>query len=91
MQRSTQARWNKGDLLPLWKKTAADAELVNLGEGLNLPKDPVCRMEVSLSHTPWAFDGNGAKYKSTYKGAVYRFCSDDCKARFDKNPTKYVK
>ena len=29
--------------------------------------------------------------KSEYKGKTYYFCCEDCKAKFDKDPEKYVK
>lgn len=29
--------------------------------------------------------------KSVYKGKTYYFCCKDCKAKFDKNPEKYIK
>lgn len=48
-------------------------------------------MEVSHSHTPWAYDDKSAKYQSTYKGEAYYFCSADCKSQFDKNPLKYIR
>lgn len=56
-----------------------------------MPKDAVCKMEVSHSHTPWAYDDKNAKYKSTYKGEAYYFCSAECKSQFDKNPMKYIR
>ncbi|MCL4403643.1 YHS domain-containing protein [Candidatus Marsarchaeota archaeon] len=43
-------------------------------------KDPVCNMDV---------EGN-SKYKSSYKGAVYYFCSESCKKKFDSTPEKYT-
>ncbi|HCE30959.1 YHS domain-containing protein [Candidatus Daviesbacteria bacterium RIFCSPHIGHO2_01_FULL_40_24] len=30
------------------------------------------------------------KYKSTYEGKEYGFCSENCKAEFDKNPYQYA-
>ena len=43
-------------------------------------KDPVCGMDV-----------NPAKaLKTEYLGKTYYFCSKDCKAKFDKNPSQYV-
>lgn len=44
--------------------------------------DPVCKMEV---------DEKKAKYKSEYKGANYYFCAAGCKAKFERDPDKYVK
>ena len=43
-------------------------------------KDPVCGMDV---------DPKTAGGKSEYQGQTYYFCSDDCKTKFDKEPTKY--
>ncbi len=44
--------------------------------------DPVCNMEV---------DEKTAPVKSEYKGKTYYFCAPGCKAKFEKNPDKYVK
>ncbi len=44
--------------------------------------DPVCNMEV---------DEKTAPAKSEYKGKTYYFCAPGCKAKFEKNPDKYVK
>jgi YHS domain-containing protein len=46
-------------------------------------EDPVCGMEVDQSK------GKAAGRTVTYKGQTYYFCSDDCKTKFDKEPTKY--
>ncbi len=45
-----------------------------------MTKDPVCGMSV---------DEKTAKFKSDYMGKAYYFCSQSCKATFDKNPAKY--
>lgn len=42
-------------------------------------KDVICGMNVSES----------SKFKSSYKGKTYLFCSGMCKEKFDKNPEKY--
>ena len=44
-------------------------------------KDPVCDMDV---------DPQNAAATSEYKGQTYYFCSQGCKAAFDKAPEKYV-
>ena len=44
-------------------------------------KDPVCRMMTDTDTTP---------YRETVGGKTYFFCSDGCKARFDKSPAAYV-
>ncbi len=46
-----------------------------------MAKDPICGMNV---------DEKTAKLKSDYKGKTYYFCSQMCKATFDKNPAKYA-
>lgn len=49
-------------------------------EKKTIERDPVCNMEVT----------NKSKFKSTYKGKEYHFCSEDCKNAFDIAPEKYV-
>ncbi|MBS7619507.1 YHS domain-containing protein [Candidatus Bathyarchaeota archaeon] len=44
-------------------------------------KDPICGMNV---------DEKTAKFKSEYMGKTYYFCSQMCKATFDKSPAKYA-
>lgn len=48
---------------------------------LDEAKDPVCGMQIDLGST---------KFKSTYQGKIYGFCSAECKATFDKNPFQYA-
>jgi YHS domain-containing protein len=43
--------------------------------------DPVCGMEVDSATAP----------SMTYKGKTYYFCSEDDKAKFEKNPEQYLK
>jgi len=45
-------------------------------------KDPVCGMLV---------DEKKAKFRTSYKGSSYFFCSLSCKSAFDKSPEKYLK
>lgn len=47
-----------------------------------MPKDPVCGMDV---------DETSAAGRSEYNGAVFHFCSNRCKAEFDKSPAKYAR
>ncbi len=47
----------------------------------NMHRDPICNMDV---------DGN-TKFKSSYNGRTYYFCSASCKQTFDKKPENYVK
>ena len=44
-------------------------------------KDPVCGMRMTLAE---------AKHSSQYADTVYRFCSQACKAKFDRAPQKFV-
>ncbi len=44
-------------------------------------KDLVCGMDI----------GEGTRFKSSYKGRTYYFCSASCKQSFDKEPGKYAK
>ncbi len=43
--------------------------------------DPVCKMVI---------DSEKAPAKSEYKGQTYYFCMPGCKAKFDKEPEKFV-
>ena len=47
-----------------------------------MEKDVVCGMQV---------DPAQAAGSSQYKGKTYYFCSNDCKAKFDVNPSQWVK
>jgi len=47
----------------------------------SMEKDPICSMAV---------DEKTAKYKSDYKGKTYYFCSQYCKTKFDKDPSKFA-
>ena len=47
-------------------------------------KDLVCGMDVDPK------DPDVTARKVEYKGKAYFFCSDDCKAKFEKNPAAYV-
>ena len=44
--------------------------------------DPVCGMAVEVEH---------AAAMKRYKGNVFYFCSEKCRAAFGRNPRKYVK
>jgi len=46
-----------------------------------MARDPVCGMTV---------DDKKAEFKSEHMGTSYYFCSQMCKATFDKNPMKYT-
>lgn len=43
--------------------------------------DPVCGMDV---------DDKTAQFKSEHMGKTYYFCSQSCKAVFEKNPIKFM-
>lgn len=43
-------------------------------------RDPVCGMSVDPANAP---------AESTYAGHTYYFCSENCRTRFDANPTGY--
>jgi Cu+-exporting ATPase len=45
-----------------------------------MPKDPVCNMEVDETSTQW----------TEHEGKTYYFCCSGCKARFEKDPEKYL-
>jgi len=45
-----------------------------------MAKDPVCGMEV---------DDKSSAVKSKVDGTVFYFCCPNCKARFDKDPSKF--
>ena len=60
-------------------------ELAATGTFDTLSKDPVCGMEVSPGKA------EKAGRTSHYQGKTYYFCSDECKAQFDKSPERYVK
>ena len=52
--------------------------ITNRGE--SMPEDPVCKMEVDETSTHW----------TEHKGKTYYFCCPSCKARFEKDPEKYL-
>ncbi|MDP2933356.1 MAG: YHS domain-containing protein [bacterium] len=47
---------------------------------MTIEKDPVCGMESSASRITFS-----------YKGKTYHFCSEGCKASFEKEPEKYLR
>ena len=47
-----------------------------------LPKDPVCGI---------ILDEKTSKFKITFDGETYHFCSVTCKKRFKRHPAKFVK
>ncbi len=49
--------------------------------GQKLEKDPVCGMTVPAD----------APLRATYQGEMYVFCSEHCRARFEKEPERYAR
>ena len=49
--------------------------------GQKLDKDPVCGMTVPAD----------APLRATYQGEMYVFCSEHCRARFEKEPERYAR
>ncbi len=47
-----------------------------------LIKDPVCGMRMKPEEAP---------YVSEYQGVTYRFCSEACKKKFDRDPSRFVR
>ncbi|MEM2941783.1 MAG: YHS domain-containing protein [Thermoproteota archaeon] len=47
-----------------------------------MARDPVCGMEV---------DEKTTRYKSTYEGETYYFCSPSCQNEFNRYPEKYIR
>lgn len=45
-----------------------------------MPKDPVCKMDISR---------DDAESSAQYKGREYYFCSEECRETFEKEPEKY--
>lgn len=58
------------------------ASLVEALRHLMSMRDPVCGA---------VLDENTAKFKISYEGDTYHFCSLVCKKRFKRQPTKFVK
>ena len=51
------------------------------GGGAGYAKDPVCGMQVQITHAPAS---------TTFRGRTYHFCSDHCAHRFAAEPAKYA-
>jgi len=47
-----------------------------------MPKDPVCGT---------VLDEKTSKFKITFDGETYHFCSVTCKKRFKRHPMKFIK
>ena len=59
-------------------------ELAAAGMFGALSKDPVCGMDVSPSKA------EKTARRSDFQGKTYYFCSDECKAQFDKSPAAFM-
>ena len=59
-------------------------ELAAEGIASGLSKDPVCGLDVSIRKA------EKAGLKSAYQGKTYFFSSEECRARFVKNPDRYA-
>ena len=59
-------------------------ELAAAGMSGTLSKDPVCGMDISPSKA------EKTARRSDFQGKTYYFCSDECKAQFDKSPERYA-
>jgi multidrug efflux pump subunit AcrA (membrane-fusion protein)/YHS domain-containing protein len=60
-------------------------ELAAAGMSGTLSKDPVCGIDVSINKA------TKAGRRSTYKGKTYYFTSDECQAKFEKDPKQYIR
>ncbi len=60
-------------------------EMAAAGMVGTLSKDPVCGVDVSVNKAEKA----GRKRK--YRDVTYYFSSDECKQKFDKEPSRYIK
>ena len=72
-------------LLPLIiisRKHTSTCSLLCEVKGEIMPRDPVCGA---------ILDDKTSKFKITYEGETYHFCSLTCKKRFKRNPMKFVK
>ncbi|HEY7089185.1 MAG TPA: YHS domain-containing protein [Tepidisphaeraceae bacterium] len=49
----------------------------------------VCKKNADLACVDVEVDANTPKYE--YNGQTYYFCSDDCRDKFIKDPSQYVK
>jgi len=47
-------------------------------------KDPVCGMKLNDAQA------HSGQHQESYRGEIFRFCSDDCQNKFHKNPTRYT-
>lgn len=80
-ERDTHAKVNEGKhviYVHVQKKRMKNKKEGPMGKKV---KDPVCGMEIEKS---------GAKGPVEYKGNKYYFCADECRKKFEKEPTEYM-
>ncbi len=98
--RKVETGWRLGDRIEITKGLSAGERIVVSGtflldsesrmelaaEGMagSLSKDPVCGLDVS------ARKAEKAGWKSDYRGKTYYFSSEECRARFLKDPERYA-
>jgi Cu+-exporting ATPase len=69
-------------LIIISRKHTSTHSLLREVKGDTMPRDPVCGA---------ILDEKTSKFKITYEGDTYHFCSLTCKKRFKRNPMKFVK
>ena len=72
--------------------TPSPAEPTAITASADQPKHAeclVCKMNVDLACVD--VDVEKSTPRVEYNGKTYYFCSDECKAKFEKNPEKYAK
>ncbi|MFZ0966110.1 MAG: YHS domain-containing protein [Candidatus Bathyarchaeia archaeon] len=69
-------------LIIISRKHTSTRSLLCEVKGEIMPRDPVCGA---------ILDDKTSKFKITYEGETYHFCSLTCKKRFKRNPMKFVK
>ena len=98
--RQVETGWRLGNRIEITKGLSAGERIVISGtflldsesrmelaaEGIasGLSKDPVCGLDVSIRKA------EKAGLKSAYQGKTYFFSSEECRARFVKNPDRYA-
>jgi membrane fusion protein, copper/silver efflux system len=98
--RTVETGWRAGDQVEIVKGLMVGEQIVDSGTFLidsesrmkaaaagiygETSDDPVCGMEVDQVRT------KAAGLTAEYKGQTYYFCSDDCKTKFGREPTKHA-
>ena len=62
---------------------AAVKQLLAVSRPLSMTTDLVCGAEVA--------DDNSNRFFSDYGGEMYRFCSSECKRKFDDHPDEFIR